>query len=184
VNTFGCPKERAQVAPRPRRAPPRGISLITSLMLLALISLVVVSGMRSGVLQAKMNSATQDRNLAFQAAEAALREAERATAATAAASFPGLGCDSGNCSRPAAADTPRWLDTAFTGWRNAAASAPAAAPQAQVIVEDMGSAPNWPGCENDPHSPPNCLTPRYRITARSAAEGRASVVLQTQMAAP
>jgi type IV pilus assembly protein PilX len=183
VNTPGCPPERPRIALRPRRAR-RGISLITSLMLLTLISLVVVSGMRSGVLQARMSGAAQDRNLAFQAAEAALREAERATAATPPASFPAAGCLTGNCSRPATADTPRWLDAAFAGWRNAAASAPAAAPQAQVFVEDMGTAPNWPGCDSEIPRQPNCLTPRYRITARSAAEGRASVVVQSQMAAP
>jgi type IV pilus assembly protein PilX len=58
----------------------------------------------------------------------------------------------------------------------------AATPSA--IVEDMGDAPNWPGCENEIPRQPNCSTRRYRVTARSTAEGRATVLVQSQFAAP
>ncbi|MCX7251877.1 MAG: PilX N-terminal domain-containing pilus assembly protein [Burkholderiales bacterium] len=54
----------------------RGIVLITGLLLLVLITLVVLAASRSGRLQAVMSSNTRDRDLAFQAAEAALVDAE------------------------------------------------------------------------------------------------------------
>lgn len=54
----------------------RGIVLVTGLLLLLLITLVVLAVSRSGRLQAVMSSNTRDRDLAFQAAEAALLDAE------------------------------------------------------------------------------------------------------------
>lgn len=54
----------------------RGIVLITGMLLLLLITLVVLAASRSGRLQAVMSSNTRDRDLAFQAAEAALVDAE------------------------------------------------------------------------------------------------------------
>lgn len=53
-----------------------GIVLITGLLLLVLITLVVLAASRSGRLQAVMSSNTRDRDLAFQAAETALLDAE------------------------------------------------------------------------------------------------------------
>lgn len=54
----------------------RGIVLVTGMLLLLLITLVVLAASRSGRLQAVMSSNTRDRDLAFQAAEAALVDAE------------------------------------------------------------------------------------------------------------
>jgi type IV pilus assembly protein PilX len=54
----------------------RGIVLITGMLLLLLITLVVLAASRSGRLQAVMSSNTRDRDLAFQAAETALLDAE------------------------------------------------------------------------------------------------------------
>jgi type IV pilus assembly protein PilX len=164
--------------------PERGISLIVSLVLLVLVTLIAVGSMRGVLLQTRMSATTHDRSLAFQAAEVALREAERRAATATSADFPGAGCASGYCVTPALADTPRWMDTAFAGWQAAAAAAPADAPAPEAIVEDMGDAPNWPGCESEIPRQPNCSTRRYRISARSSAEGRASVLVQSQFAAP
>lgn len=55
----------------------RGVVLITGLLLLVLITLVVLAASRSGRLQAVMSNNTRDRDLAFQAAEAALLDAEQ-----------------------------------------------------------------------------------------------------------
>jgi hypothetical protein len=38
-------------------------------------------------------------------------------------------------------------------------------------------------CENEVPRQPNCSTARYRVTARSAEAGRASVTLQSHVAA-
>lgn len=55
----------------------RGIVLITALMFLIVLSLLVVSLVRTGILEERMVGASRDWNTAFQAAEAALRDAER-----------------------------------------------------------------------------------------------------------
>lgn len=166
----------------------RGISLIVSLVLLVIVTLLALGSMRGVVQQTRMSGTTTDRSLAFEAAEAALRDAERRVAALGGANvpiaFPVAGCAGGYCATPAVADTPRWLDDAFAGWRVAAVPAPAAAPVPEAIVEDMGDAPNWAGCENEIPRQPNCSTRRLRITSRNTADGRATVLVQSQYAAP
>lgn len=162
----------------------RGISLIVSLVLLVLVTVLALGSMRGVVLQARMSGTTHDRSLAFQAAEAALRDAERQAAALNAASFPASGCSNGLCATPAVTAAPRWTDDAFTGWRTSSVQAPSDAPVPQAITEDMGDAPNWLGCENEIPRQPNCDTRRFRISSRSTADGRASVIVQSQYAAP
>jgi type IV pilus assembly protein PilX len=166
---------------RPRQ---RGISLVIGLVLLLIVTLLALGSMRGVVLQARMSGSTHDRSLAFEAAEAALREAERRAATVASTDFPATACSTGLCATPALAAAPRWLDDSFAGWQAATAAVPADAPAPQAIVEDMGDAPNWLGCENEIPRQPNCTTRRYRVSSRSTADGRASVVLQSQYAAP
>lgn len=59
----------------------RGTVLVVGLILLAIMSLLALGGMRGTGIQARMASNLRDRNLAFQFAEAALREAEQRLAA-------------------------------------------------------------------------------------------------------
>ena len=181
MSTQGQPLPGATRRP-PNRAPAaahqRGISIMVSLVLLVVVTLIALGSMRGVVMQARMSGASHDRSLSFQAAEAALREAE------ARADIPAANCNDGYCATPALNATPRWKDDAFASWRVAAASAPAGAPAPEAIVEDMGTAPNWMGCDSQIPPLPNCITQRYRITARSTADGRATVVLQSQFAAP
>ena len=54
----------------------RGAVLIIALVMLLLLTLVGVAGMRNTQLQERMAGSTEDRAVAFQAAESALREAE------------------------------------------------------------------------------------------------------------
>ena len=54
-----------------------GVVLIVSLILLSLLTLIVVTGMQVTGLEEKMAGNMNDRNDAFQAAESALRDAER-----------------------------------------------------------------------------------------------------------
>lgn len=65
----------------------RGSALIISLVMLLLISLVGVSSMQGTILQERMASNLQDRNIAFQASERALRVGENWLAANAAAAL-------------------------------------------------------------------------------------------------
>lgn len=168
---------------RPSPAAQRGISLIVSLVLLLVVTLIATASMRGVVMQTRMSATSYDRSLAFQAAEAALREAEALAVAATAADFPAAGCLGGKCATPAAGDTPRWLDDSFTAWRTAAAAAPSDAAVPEAVVEKMEDGSNWFGCENEIPRQPNCRTPRYRISSRSTATERAAVIVQSDVAA-
>lgn len=54
----------------------QGAALVISLIFLLVITIVAVAGTRSTTMQERMAGNTRDRNLAFQAAESGLREAE------------------------------------------------------------------------------------------------------------
>ena len=165
--------------------PAPGMSLVVSLVLLLLVTLIALASTRGVLLETRMSTGTQDRNLAFQAAEAALRGAET-QALTATVPAAGSGCNAGLCSTPAATDKPRWLDSAFTGWA-AAPTVPVSgdAVTPETITEYMGDdAANWQGCESELPRQPNCRTARYRITSRSTADGRATAIVQGDFAAP
>ncbi|MCG8370932.1 MAG: PilX N-terminal domain-containing pilus assembly protein [Proteobacteria bacterium] len=54
----------------------RGAVLIAALLILLVVTLLTVSNMRGSILEEKMAGNTNDRNVAFQAAESTLREAE------------------------------------------------------------------------------------------------------------
>jgi type IV pilus assembly protein PilX len=120
--------------------------MMVSLVLLVVVTLIALGSMRGVVMQARMSGASHDRSLTFQAAEAALREAEARAAAGHRRQHPGRQLQRRLLRTPAPNATPRWRDDAFAGWRLAAASAPANAPAPEAIVEDMGTAPNWYGC--------------------------------------
>lgn len=62
-----------QPAPHPQC---QGIALVTSLVFLLVLTLLATGAMRETTLQERMAGNLRDRNLALQAAEAALREAE------------------------------------------------------------------------------------------------------------
>ncbi|MGH8107137.1 MAG: pilus assembly PilX family protein [Arenimonas sp.] len=162
----------------------RGVSLIIVLLLLMIMTLLGLASLSSTIMQEKMSSNLLDRSIGFQAAEAALREAE-AYAATRP-TFPTSGaCDAnGLCPTPTGSATDRWRDSSTT-WRNATVSLGqlnVSAPQ--YIIEPLGSAPNWPGCDREVPAQPNCFSPRYRITARSSSTDRALVILQVNYAVP
>lgn len=55
----------------------QGVTLITGLIFLVALSLLGVISMKSALMQERMAGSTRDYNLAFQAAEAALRDAKR-----------------------------------------------------------------------------------------------------------
>jgi len=169
-----------------------GASLVVVMILLVVMTLLGLAVLRSTLLEERMSANLLDRSYAFQAAEAALRQGEAVAGAdTTRAAVPANGCTNGICSLPVATNLDRWLDPAFasTNWSAAtAASRSALAPAAGYIVEYMGDAPTWPGCDlvDETSRSPLCLRPRYRITARSvdlANSDRAVVILQTNFIA-
>jgi type IV pilus assembly protein PilX len=156
----------------------RGASLFVVLILLLVMTLLGLAALRGTLLEERMSANLYDRSLGFQAAEAALRFAEELAAAQPAGDAD---CTNGICATPAPAAADRWLNPDFAGWRDVSADLDLGdlAPTTEVIVENMGLAPTWPGCDRQMPVHALCLAPRYRITARSREAGRAAVFLQT-----
>ena len=67
----------------------RGATLVVSMIMLLMLTLIGVAGMRDTMLQEKMAGNLRDRELALQAAEAALRQGEAAAKTAANWGIPG-----------------------------------------------------------------------------------------------
>lgn len=159
-----------------------GAVLITGLIFLVVLTLVVMSVMRSATLEERMSSNVRNRQLALQAAEAVLRDAEASLFASAPfnpfdpTGFT-LACTNGYCNIPAAGSTPRWQTI---NWSATATTRSFAATtsnldgvdsQPRYIVELMGSE----------SAPPGKICPKilYRITARGVGTDSSAVFVQT-----
>ncbi len=72
-----------------------GVVLVVSLIMLLLLTLIGLSGMQSTILEEKMAGNMRDRNMAFQAAEAALTDAEQHIVRGFFSGFTGFRADCG-----------------------------------------------------------------------------------------
>jgi type IV pilus assembly protein PilX len=172
--------------PSPRHQ--QGAVLAISLIILLLMTIIGVSAMQSTTLQEKMAGNLRDSNLAFQAAETALRDAENYLFNTV--SLPSFsstctsGSSSGLCLPAAPNDTPQWkkknasnvtywnddTKTRRYGTGTGATSLPTVSKQPRTLLEELVIPPL------DPSDPP---TLRYRITAQgygAAAESTAATI--------
>ncbi|MEO7242547.1 MAG: hypothetical protein ABIW85_06500, partial [Variovorax sp.] len=86
------------------------------------------------------------------------------------------------CAEPAPADAARWNDEAFVGWVDATSAVSDKAITPGTIIERNGEGENWLACGQEIPRQANCRSPRYRVTGRSAAAGRAGVLLQSDVA--
>jgi len=188
----------------PTRHAQRGVALIMALVLLLAMTLLGLTGVRTVALEEKMAAATQDRNLAFQATEAALREGEAAVAtlvgaglvpadrpqadyeaayASANCSAKAPTCDTtrGICARPLPGCVPRWE-------AGASPTAPwVAGPtlgsgnlsvSTQYFIEVMSRESECVSRIQHQDILGQCTA--FRVTARNAVQGgRAQVMLQT-----
>lgn len=98
-----------------------GVILIIALVFMAVLALIVLAGMRTGILQERMASNVRYRQLALQSAEAVMRDAEVSVVKTAAAPFDPFtattfapNCAGGFCGRPVSGNTPRWKTLDWT----------------------------------------------------------------------
>jgi len=169
-----------------------GAALIVVLVMLLVMTLLGLASLRGTIMEERMSASVKDRALSFQAVEYALREGEAALAAQAVyKQFPASGCTAatGFCATPVPTSTSvdRWMDPAFTGWKqvgNASSFASAGTARPEYFIEYMGLAPGWPFCDRLRPRNPQCMKPRFRITARSVQAGRATVYGQTTYATP
>ncbi|UHQ19276.1 PilX N-terminal domain-containing pilus assembly protein [Lysobacter sp. KIS68-7] len=171
---------------RQRPQSQRGIALIVVLILLVVMSMLAIVSLRGTLLEERMSSNMTDRSLSFQAAEAALREGE-ALAATKP-TIPASGCNNGVCARPLATDPPRWKDaTVWAAARQGTALPNTARPNYYIefLANDVPPRGTCTTTEDvSPDATCTVLESRYRITSRSQAAGRATVILQTTYAVP
>jgi type IV pilus assembly protein PilX len=130
-----------------------GVVLIVGLILLIVLSLLGLTSIKLATMDERMVTAAYDRNLAFQAAESALREVEAlidstgrpAPAADAACSLMGTPPVLQTCgviTNPAT--SPRWLNSTSSDWVSATAVSTANASATvtitpQYFVEYLGN---------------------------------------------
>lgn len=161
----------------------RGAAMVIALVMLLVLTLLATASARMTLLEERMTGNTQDRNVAFQAAEAALRSGELLAQAPVVPVFGGA---SGGLYKPAdPGDEPVWETL---NWDNAAAVHADAGLEAVVaalggatadyIVEQLPRVPT-PGESLAADTTVDEAT-FYRVTARGVGiAGAATVTLQT-----
>jgi type IV pilus assembly protein PilX len=177
------------------------VVLAVVLILLLVMTVLAIASLSSTLMEERMGTAQYDRSLAFQAAEAAMREAEevaRGKPALPGGGAVGAGCANGLCARPDLADPgerQRWMNDGFWAegsgfWAQANVAVSDLALQPRYIIELLDDAVQDDKiCTTggDVSLEANCtmLSSRYRITVRTPeAPGRASVTLQSIYAVP
>ncbi|RNL60039.1 pilus assembly PilX family protein [Zhongshania marina] len=161
----------------------RGAVLIVSLVFMLILTVIAAASMQSSTLQERMTGNAKDTNLAFQAAEAGLREAEAVLSQINVGPFDGSNGMYRHCVDPTDTTTacvePAWSDHSSVGWLVMAADViPYAAKPPEYIIEELVSIDS----ENDVLDADRSITPLiyYRVTARGyGASNRSMVVLST-----
>ena len=165
----------------PRRQ--QGAVLIVSLVFMLLLTIVSVASMKSATLQERMAGNSKDINLAFQAAEAALRDGESLLAQVSVGPFDGsnglyLSCPDPSDSKQACQE-PDWEEANSSGWKIVTAGTVSdVSRQPEYIIEEMVSVSG--ASEALDSDLPVVSEGYYRITARGyGASDRSMVVLST-----
>jgi type IV pilus assembly protein PilX len=186
-------------SPRGRQS---GMSLFPALMFLLVLAVLGVSALSSTLMQEKMVSNTKDANLAFQAAEAALRDGEADVETNKTIWTPTSftsACTNGLCVPPSTWPTPSsldiskaidWTDTGLTrryGSQTAVPLLPDVAAQPQYVIERIPPPPGLPaspGSSVGTGCGVSCPAPvtgfAYRLTVlATGARPETRVVLQS-----
>ncbi len=168
----------------------RGAALVTSLLFLLIMTVIGVTALLVATLEERMSGNLRARNLAFQAAESALRAGELAVAQAMANSTPPIvNCASGgifpvndvNCDGTLES-TPLWQSVNWSSSQVVAYNYPQAN-VAAYIVEVVGCIPGGNGSigNNSLGTGQLCTTGTdpcfYRITARGTGGSSTAVVV-------
>jgi len=180
-------------APTSRRARQCGLSLVTALLFMVAALILGVSVVGINAMQERMIGNSKDRELALQAAEAALRDAEldisrNVSATTVFSDACNLGLCTPPSQRPAPSPLPvheqpdfSWADAGkvrLYGTYTAIAAFPAVARQPVYVVEKLGSMGTPAG--ESMVDPAQTARTAYRITAlATGARSDTVVVLQS-----
>jgi len=153
------------------------MSLIMGLLFLALLSLLGLAGMSVSSLEERMAGNTQDRTLAFNAAESSLRDCETVLQGT---SLPPFNGSNGMYQAAAPGSTPVWKSINWTaaGTTRVHATRPAGAAQApRCIIEELPPQPNMGGSYSMAANKPLPDAGIFRITARGVGAKPGTVVM-------
>jgi type IV pilus assembly protein PilX len=159
----------------------QGAAMVVALVMLLVLTVLGTSTARMTLLEERMTGNTQDRRVAFQAAEAALREGENLLEEPALPEFEG---DDGLYQPAAPDEDPLWRTVEFFGGETqtyaamAEAEGPLAQAQSSWFIEELPLVP-MPG-ESLSVDSPIAENGFYRVTARGVGiSGAATVTLQT-----
>ncbi|MBO9718324.1 MAG: pilus assembly protein [Pseudoxanthomonas sp.] len=173
--------------PLPGKGGQSGAALIIVLLLLLVVTLLGLASMRGAIMQERMAANTATRGMAFQVAEAGLRQAE-ILARDATLTFPASGCSAGRCAMVDPPAAPAWAASGFWasggGFQSGdAVSIGATSIRPRFVIEDFGQAATASGSSSCIDMSKPCLETStqnvYRITSYAATPNGAEVILQT-----
>lgn len=146
------------------RSNQRGVTLIVALIFLAMLMLLGVTVARTSSLEERMAGNTRDRDLALQAAEAALKDAEADLNGFLANAFDGSTPGLIAYDAATANDSAHWNDYTWDDdeSQEATTDLPHVAEQPRYVIEKL---------------PDVATTKRFRITARGVGTSANSVVI-------
>jgi type IV pilus assembly protein PilX len=181
---------RTRRQPRAYKHAERGVALAVALVLMVVATLIGLAGIRGTSLQERMSANMYDRSLAFQRAEAALRDAERAiTANWRIADLRGQDCSPTSATLCGAVPAANAAWATVGGNYNVNYEKTPGTPQYFIQFMGTGNEQNNLGLEanadygNYGNSYPPDNVAYYRVTARSSAPAdagdRSIVVLQS-----
>lgn len=172
---------------RTSRSGQRGVTLIIVMLLLLVSMIMALAGLRTANLEERIAGNTRERQVAFQAAEAALRDAEQVISTNTAGPFTPLRptrfdatCPTGLCrSTPAA---PLWTSFTSADWTSTKSWSYGAVTGAAAMA-DVSTVPRfvieYQGTLQ-PIEPGKPCVALFLVTARATGTGAGSlVVLQT-----
>jgi type IV pilus assembly protein PilX len=152
--------------------------LIVSLVMLLLLTLLGLAATRGSTLEEKMAGNSRDRQLAFQAAEAALRNCEALLGSTGRGSFNGANGLYDGANNAPDWDTIDWNDPSVVRTYPADLTPPLAGQPECFIVQSPESLPISGQSLAADAPPPNSNI--YRVTSRGVGgDANAVVVLQS-----
>lgn len=189
---------RRPPAPRTAHTRQRGNTLLVVLVLLLVMTLLALASLRIGNLEERMTANLFDRGLAFQAAEAALREGEARARSLSTPPVAGSGCVKGICAKPQDALTEAQMAALFKAHAEAATPLDKntlAVPNpgdVRYLLVHRGRGEAIRGCSSvlgasGGIKDPLCLVEVYQVDARYAqyaAGDRAAVILRSVVHVP
>jgi type IV pilus assembly protein PilX len=157
----------------------RGAALVVALLFLVILAMLGVSAMTSTTLEERMAGNARDQNIAIQAAEAALRDAERdltnsnpAFRVIQTANFV-ASCAQALCTEGALlANLDDATKSAFYGQYSGALAVPGTVQQPRYMLELLAAVP-----PQVPPPPPGQTIRNFRVTAKGFGQNANTIVI-------